>query len=199
MLQFSKEYMEDIMRRKREPKKPLSKKELLEMLLNHEQKEIEKMEEMVDLLISKNISINVNSERDEDNTFGERMSDKLANFAGSWTFIIIFIVVLTGWILLNLWLFTNPFDEYPFILLNLILSTIASVQAPIIMMSQNRQDKKDRIRSENDYKIDLKAELILEDLHNKLNEVLTNQEALKTKVNNLEKTLKPSEDNEQKL
>lgn len=170
---------------KRKQKRELSKKELLEMLLNQEQKEIDKMDEMVDLLIAKNVTINVNSERDEDKTFGEKMADKVANFAGSWIFILSFIFFLFTWIIINVYILKTPFDTYPFILLNLLLSCVAALQAPVIMMSQNRQDKKDRLRSDNDYKIDLKAEFILEDMHNKLVELIKDQEDIKAQIKSL--------------
>lgn len=166
-------------------KKKYTKTELLGLLLDQESKEIKQMDQMVDLLISKNVSVNVNNERSDTLTFGEKMSDGLARFAGSWKFIIIFGTILFSWILLNIFMISNPFDPFPFILLNLILSTIAAIQAPIIMMSQNRQEKKDRIRSDNDYKIDLKAEFILEDMYNKLNKVLESQEKIKEEIRNL--------------
>lgn len=102
-------------------------------------------------------------------TVGQRAADNIAEFGGSWKFIIMFFVVLIGWIALNAWfLGSKPFDPYPFILLNLILSCLAAIQAPIIMMSQNRQEQKDRIRGENDYKINLKAELEIKLLHEKI-------------------------------
>lgn len=171
-------------------RKKLSKQQLLEMLLDQESKEIKKMDEMVDLLISKNLSVDVNSERAEALTLGERMADGLAKFAGSWGFISFFMFVLVMWIIGNIFFFTHPFDPFPFILLNLVLSCIAAIQAPIIMMSQNRQEKKDRIRSENDYKINLKAEFILEDLYNKLNKVVEGQENIKNRLTTLEKEIK---------
>ena len=181
--------MEDFMKKKRQPKKVLSKKELLEMLLSQEQKELDKMDEMVDLLIAKNITINVNSERDEEKTFGEKMADKVASFAGGWIFIMTFIGILVLWIITNVYILSTPFDKFPFILLNLLLSCIAALQAPIIMMSQNRQEKKDRLRSDNDYKIDLKAEFILEDMYNKLNQVMKSQEAIKTQINDIQEEI----------
>jgi uncharacterized membrane protein len=101
-----------------------------------------------------------------------------------------FVITLVLWILLNVWILATPFDKYPFILLNLILSSIAAVQAPIIMMSQNRQEKKDRLRSDNDYKIDLKAEFILESIHNKLNELTSSQESMKRDINEIKKLAK---------
>jgi uncharacterized membrane protein len=109
-------------------------------------------------------------------TFGERLSDQIASFGGSWRFIILFGVVLVLWIILNAALLLNRgFDPYPFILLNLILSCLAAMQAPIIMMSQNRAELRDRLRSENDYKINLKAELEIRHLHEKIDHLLRRQ------------------------
>jgi uncharacterized membrane protein len=106
------------------------------------------------------------------------MADRIAKFAGSWTFIIIFVSILAIWIILNIILFAKAYDPYPFILLNLILSCIAAMQAPVIMMSQNRQEVKDRLRAQNDYKINLKAEIIIEDLHEKVDKLIENQEII---------------------
>ena len=115
----------------------------------------------------------------EDLTRGQRMSDKIARFGGSWLFIISFLIILFSWIIFNSLLpGSNKFDPYPFILMNLILSTIAALQAPIIMMSQNRQEEKDRKRAENDYLINLKAELELRSLHQKID--LLQEEQIKT-------------------
>lgn len=109
-------------------------------------------------------------------TIGQRSADHIAEFGGSWRFIILFFVVLVAWIVLNVWfLGQKPFDPYPFILLNLILSCLAAIQAPIIMMSQNRVEQKDRLRSENDYKINLKAELEIKLLHEKLDHLTFTQ------------------------
>jgi uncharacterized membrane protein len=119
---------------------------------------------------------------DVETTFRDRLSpgdlwaDRIASFGGSWTFIGLFGLVLFGWIGLNLSiLFANPFDPYPFILLNLVLSCIAAVQAPLIMMSQRRQEAKDRLRSQNDYRVNLKAELEIRLLHEKLDHLLLRQ------------------------
>lgn len=102
-------------------------------------------------------------------TFGEKVSDKMAEFGGSWKFLGIFTAILVFWILLNTLAFmSRPFDPFPYILLNLVLSCIAAVQAPVIMMSQNRQAKTDRHRAENDYMINLKSELEIRQLHTKL-------------------------------
>jgi uncharacterized membrane protein len=109
-------------------------------------------------------------------TFGERLSDHIASFGGSWRFIILFGAVLFGWIILNaIFLLNRGFDPYPFILLNLILSCLAAIQAPIIMMSQNRAEARDRLRAENDYKVNLKAELEIRHLHEKIDHLLSRQ------------------------
>lgn len=112
---------------------------------------------------------------DEQTTFGQRAADILARFAGSWAFVISFTFFLAGWIIANIRLLKQPFDPYPFILLNLILSCVAAIQAPLIMMSQNRQEEKDRKRSEGDYKINLKSEIIIEDMHYKLDTIIARQ------------------------
>jgi uncharacterized membrane protein len=109
-------------------------------------------------------------------TFGERLSDQIAEFGGSWKFIIIFATVLVAWIVLNaVFLLDRGFDPFPFILLNLILSCLAAVQAPVIMMSQNRAEARDRLRAENDYKVNLKAELEIRHLHEKIDHLLQRQ------------------------
>jgi uncharacterized membrane protein len=109
-------------------------------------------------------------------TFGQRLSDRIAQFGGSWKFIIIFAAVLMAWVLVNtLAIFLKPFDPYPFIFLNLILSCLAAIQAPIIMMSQNRQEDKDRLRVMHDYQVNLKAELEIRQLHQKLDHLLSHQ------------------------
>jgi uncharacterized membrane protein len=107
---------------------------------------------------------------------GQKISDKVATFGGSWAFIISFFVVLIAWIIYNsIALTQNQFDPYPYILMNLILSCIAALQAPIIMMSQNRKEEKDRKRSENDYMINLKAEIEIRSLHNKIDVLVEEQ------------------------
>jgi uncharacterized membrane protein len=122
------------------------------------------------------LSKNVNVEFDQKLTVGERMADRLAEYAGSWRFITIFICTLVVWIVLNAFLLVSrPFDPYPFILLNLVLSCLAAIQAPIIMMSQNRQESKDRLRAEHDYLVNLKAELEIRHLHEKVDHLLLNQ------------------------
>jgi uncharacterized membrane protein len=109
-------------------------------------------------------------------TLGQKLADKIASFGGSWTFIIIFFSFILLWIGINVWvLVTKPFDPFPFILLNLILSCLASIQAPIIMMSQNRKEQKDRQRGEHDYKINLKAELEIKLLNEKIDHLIVHQ------------------------
>jgi uncharacterized membrane protein len=122
------------------------------------------------------LSSNVDAEFDKDLTFGDKMADRLATFGGSWKFLIIFGALLLVWIALNsIMLLKKPFDPYPFILLNLILSCLAAVQAPVIMMSQNRQESKDRLRSQHDYRVNLKAELEIRQLHDKIDHLLSHQ------------------------
>lgn len=109
-------------------------------------------------------------------TLGEKVADAIAKFGGSWGFIFSFLVVLVGWIIINsIALFTKPFDPYPFILLNLILSCLAAIQAPVIMMSQNRQEKRDRNQSDSDYQVNLKSEIEIRLLHEKMDHMLTQQ------------------------
>jgi uncharacterized membrane protein len=122
------------------------------------------------------IAENVEEEYEDQRTVGEKLSDQLASFGGSWAFLIIFFLFLFIWMSLNIFMGEKAaFDTYPFILLNLILSTIAAIQAPIIMMSQRRVEEKDRLRSENDYKVNLKAELEIRHLHEKVDHLLTKQ------------------------
>lgn len=122
------------------------------------------------------LSANVNTAFEQRATFGERLADSMTAFGGSWKFIIIFSVILMVWVGLNsVIVFAKPFDPYPFILLNLVLSCVAALQAPVIMMTQNRQEAKDRLRAEYDYRVNLKAELEIRHLHEKLDYLLMNQ------------------------
>ena len=140
-------------------------------------------DEVLHVLLNERVSKDAVSEQDTKLTFGQRAADGLAKFAGSWTFLIIFFALLLFWIALNSFLLKKPYDIYPFILLNLILSCVAAVQAPIIMMSQNRQEEKDRIRAKNDYKVNLKSEIIVEDLHQKLDAIIENQALIVERLN----------------
>jgi uncharacterized membrane protein len=139
-------------------------------LTNLENKVLESLKEQ------ETIAQNINVEFEKQLTFGERLSDKLASFGGSWRFIIIFFMLLAIWIIINsITLLNKNFDPYPFILLNLILSCLAAIQAPIIMMSQNRMETKDRIRARNDYVVNLKAELEIRNLNERIDNLLTDQ------------------------
>jgi uncharacterized membrane protein len=118
----------------------------------------------------------LNKEFDSQLSFGQRLADRIADFGGSWAFIIIFMSILLVWIAGNCaMLVRKPFDPYPFILLNLVLSCLAAMQAPVIMMSQNRQESKDRLRAEHDYRVNLKAELEIRNLHQKVDHLLKQQ------------------------
>ena len=155
---FRKEYVKDVLENELGELSALDQ-EVIESLHQHE------------ILAS-----NIEEQFEQKLTFGERLTDQIASFGGSWRFIILFGVVLVVWIILNAALLVNRgFDPYPFILLNLILSCLAAMQAPIIMMSQNRAELRDRLRSENDYKINLKAELEIRHLHEKVDHLLRRQ------------------------
>jgi uncharacterized membrane protein len=127
------------------------------------------------IAVAETISTDVAADYAGARTFGERLSDGLASFGGSWTFIVAFAVVMITWMAINVAMTARAFDPYPFILLNLVLSCLAAIQAPIIMMSQKRQETKDRLRSESDYRVNLKAELEIRSLHEKLDHILSHQ------------------------
>ena len=131
-------------------------------------------EEVLNLLADSKISVRPESGK-ENYTLGQRAADTIAKFAGSWAFIFSFTGVLVLWMVVNVILAAKAFDPYPFILLNLVLSCVAAIQAPLIMMSQNRQEEKDRHRAENDYKVNLKTEILIEDLYDKVNAILAKQ------------------------
>ena len=129
-------------------------------------------EEILNMLANSRVSANPQKEK---YTVGQRAADRIAKFAGSWAFIFSFMAVLILWMVGNILLAKRAFDPYPFILLNLVLSCVAAIQAPLIMMSQNRQEEKDRRRAENDYKVNLKTEIMIEDLHDKMNKKIAKQ------------------------
>ncbi|SEJ39931.1 Uncharacterized membrane protein [Azotobacter beijerinckii] len=130
---------------------------------------------------------NVDEEFDQSWSLGERLADRIATFGGSWSFLISFAVFLAIWIIINsVVLFIHPIDPYPFILLNLVLSCLASIQAPIIMMSQNRQEAKDRLRSQHDYQVNLKAELEIRHLHEKVDHLLSHQWSRLTQIQEIQ-------------
>ena len=150
------------------------KKDIVKMLLKQDINSQDE-QEMLEMLIDKPIAIDVEKQGEKTLTFGEKTADRISEIAGSWTFIIIFVSFLIFWIILNSVILAKSVDPYPFILLNLLLSCLAALQAPIIMMSQNRQAKKDSMRNQNDYCTDLKSELILEDLHDRMIVLIKNQ------------------------
>jgi len=152
--------------------------EYVRQSLEAERGELSALENQVvkSLMEQEILSKNVNAEFERRLSLGDRMADRVADFGGSWRFVTIFGAVLVVWVGINsvvlLW---RPFDPYPFILLNLILSCLAAIQAPVIMMSQNRQEAKDRLRSEHDYKINLRAELEIRHLQAKLDQLMNHQ------------------------
>ena len=142
-------------------------------------------EEVLNLLADSKVSESPTAEK---YTLGQRAADAIAKFAGSWAFIFSFTGVLLLWMVVNTILAADAFDPFPFILLNLVLSCVAAIQAPLIMMSQNRQEEKDRRRAENDYKVNLKTEIMIEDLYDKVNAILAKQSALEKKLQEQEET-----------
>ena len=168
------------------------KRKIVQMIL-HQNLEKQDKEDIIDLLADSSIAVDVDKEEERNLTFSEKMADKISEIAGSWTFIFISIVFLIGWMIINTFILKDEeIDPYPYILLNLILSCVSALQAPIIMMSQNRASKKDSLRNQNDYKIDLKSELLLEDLHHKVEVLINNQNRL---LNILDKAI-TEEDND---
>ena len=161
-----------------------TKKEIVKMLLKNNELDEKDEEELLDLLIDQPISIDVDKQEEAKMTKGDYIADKVSEIAGSWKFILGFSGFLLFWIILNTILIKEgkEIDPYPFILLNLLLSCLAALQAPIIMMSQNRQAAKDSLRNQNDYRTDLKSELILEELHDKMEKILQNQKNILKKI-----------------
>lgn len=152
------------------------KEKLVKQLLNRDF-DVADEDELIEMLLDNPTAIDSDKEEDERRTMGDKLADKVTEIAGSWGFIVGFCIFLIVWMIINTIMIVK-FDEYPFILLNLILSCIAALQAPIIMMSQNRAAKKDSLRSLNDYKTDLKSELILEVLHEQMKDLQANQKKI---------------------
>lgn len=152
------------------------KEKLVKQLLNKDF-DVTDEDELIEMLLDNPTAIDSDKEEDERRTMGDKLADKVTEIAGSWGFIIVFCLFLILWMIINTIMIVK-FDEYPFILLNLILSCIAALQAPVIMMSQNRAAKKDSLRSLNDYKTDLKSELILEVLHEQMKDLQANQKKI---------------------
>ena len=169
------------------------KRKIVRMILNQNLEKEEK-DDIMDLLADTSIAIDVDKEEEKNLTKAEKAADKISEIAGSWSFIFISIIFLIGWMFINSFILKeNEIDPYPYILLNLILSCISALQAPIIMMSQNRASKKDSLRNQNDYKIDLKSELLLEDLHHKVEVLIVNQNRL---LNILDRAITEEDTNE---
>jgi uncharacterized membrane protein len=165
----------------------------LDQLLNTESDQLEKLNEIVQKAIEeeKLLSEKLLEFEDKNPPFVSRLADKVATFGGSWKFIISFGLFMFVWIVINVYLLKKSFDPFPFILLNLLLSTIAALQAPVIMMSQNRKEEKDRQRAVNDYMINLKSEIEIRNLHGKIDLLMTEQmktlfEIQKTQMNLME-------------
>lgn len=159
-----------------------NKEKIIKELLHSTDKELTD-EELMSEILTTNVSENSEkNEREEKITFGQKAADAVARFAGSWAFIFSFIAVMVIWMVMNVLLAAKAFDAYPFILLNLVLSCIAAVQAPLIMMSQNRQEVKDRKRAENDYRVNLKSEFVIDALYKKLESVSEMQKKIFKKL-----------------
>ena len=170
---------------------PMDQLKLIRTILDDEEEKTLEEEEIIRLLLQRKVSRNINQKASETLTFGDRMADRIAKFAGSWTFILFFLGSLLAWITLNLLLAVRAFDPYPFILLNLLLSCVAAIQAPVIMMSQNRQEEKDRLRNQNDYKTNLKSEILVEDLYRKIDALIANQDEIKSLLRRLDAPADP--------
>jgi len=151
--------------------------EKLKRLLETENQQLKKLNDIVLQSINeeKLLSQKLYEFEEKHPPFGSRLADKVAAFGGSWAFIMVFLLMMLAWMVINLHFLSRPFDPYPFIFLNLLLSTLAAIQAPLIMMSQNRKEKKDRQRAINDYLVNLKAEIEVRHLHQKLDLLISDQ------------------------
>ncbi len=161
----------------------------IQNIIEEETGDVKELEKEVIRSLNDNevISKNLNIETENILSYGDKIADKVADFGGSWKFIGIFFFILIGWIVLNTVILLNkPFDPFPFILMNLILSCLAAIQAPIIMMSQNRQEAKDRKRAENDFKVNLKSEIEIRTLHEKVDHLLLDQWSKMIKIQELQ-------------
>ena len=175
--------------------KKRNKEKLIRIILNQGSIDAkENYDDLLQMLVDEPIAINV--DKDEERSFGEKLADDIAAIAGSWGFILAFLFFLFLWMFVNLHM-ANAADPYPFILLNLVLSCIAAIQAPIIMMSQNREAKRERLKSTNDFKTNIKSELILEKLYDKMEEILRKQNRILQYIDkdDLDETIKKDNDN----
>ena len=156
----------------------IGKKEIVKMLLKNKELENEDEEHLMEILFNEPIAIDVDKASTEEETWKDKLADTVTAYCGSWGFIIWFTLIVLIWMGANILLlkvYGEAFDPYPFILLNLVLSCVSALQAPFIMMSQNRSAKKDSLRAKNDYKTDLKSELILEELHDEIKKLQNTQ------------------------
>ena len=182
-------YYGDSMSKKR------NKEKLIKIILNQGSIDAkENYDDLLEMLVDEPIAINV--DKDEERTFGEKLADDIARIAGSWGFILGFLFFLFAWMFINVKI-VDDVDPYPFILLNLVLSCLAAIQAPIIMMSQNREAKRERLKSTNDFKTNIKSELILEKLYDKMEEILRKQNRILQYIDkdDLDETIKKDNDN----
>ena len=168
-----------------------NKKKIIEELLHESDMEMTDEELIGEILSTK---VTENSEKTEKVSFGQKAADAVARFAGSWAFIFSFVAIMIIWMILNVILAANAFDAYPFILLNLVLSCIAAIQAPLIMMSQNRQEAIDRRRAENDYKVNLKSEFVIDELYKKTEQIYETQKKILKFIESRSSSVEPITD-----
>ncbi len=161
----------------------LRNSDLILRILEDQQERSLEDEEIIKLLLENKLTKNTSADHSSTQTLSGKAADAIAKFVGSWVFILIFLGCILGWIVLNTLLLTSAADPYPYILLNLILSCVAAIQAPVIMMSQNRQEEKDRLRAQNDYKTNLKSEILIEELYNRLDAITKKQEEILNALN----------------
>lgn len=168
-----------------------NKKKIIEELLHESDMEMTDEELIGEILSTK---VTENYEKTEKVSFGQKAADAVARFAGSWAFIFSFVTIMIIWMILNVILAANAFDAYPFILLNLVLSCIAAIQAPLIMMSQNRQEAIDRRRAENDYKVNLKSEFVIDELYKKTEQIYETQKKILKFIESRSSSVEPITD-----
>lgn len=168
-----------------------NKKKIIEELLHESDMEMTDEELIGEILSTK---VTENYEKTEKVSFGQKAADAVARFAGSWAFIFSFVAIMIIWMILNVILAANAFDAYPFILLNLVLSCIAAIQAPLIMMSQNRQESIDRRRAENDYKVNLKSEFVIDELYKKTGQIYETQKKILKFIESRSSSVEPITD-----
>lgn len=168
-----------------------NKKKIIEELLHESDMEMTDEELIGEILTTK---VTENYEKTEKVSFGQKAADAVARFAGSWAFIFSFVAIMIIWMILNVILAANAFDAYPFILLNLVLSCIAAIQAPLIMMSQNRQEAIDRRRAENDYKVNLKSEFVIDELYKKTEQIYETQKKILKFIESRSSSVEPITD-----